>query len=859
MRKKVILLFATTLLVLIAVTGPNALAADPANNNHTAETLNQSVEPPTPDLSALSPDRLIPPAGGKPGLYIETGLFNVLSPAQDYFAVGSFKIWEWSSLNPGPGSYDWDKLDTWIQQSVDAGYTNIGITIMTYTGRFVGCPLQGVDMMPQWVQNGPDNVWGTEDDSVFASDYPDQRDPDREDRPQWANCTNFEGPWYLPDYLDSWYNQSYKTFVNALASHLFNHPHRDKISFVAVGTGKDGENKPADNEDDPSLQAHGLSQTEWVQHVQEVIDEYTGAFYDGSGFPRIQLLTQNVPFYLSATERRDIGAYAAARNVGISLNNITADFDTVELCGNPSPTRNCTGFYDQARQYNKSVPIALESYDYMMRTPNEFYWAMARALDVKVDYIRLSHFWDTQTNEINLATAEWASKYAGKGFQVGDTEPPSVWSRMREHKDPCFLTYATLPTCNDWPTIGNYEFYLNQLHLPEYAGITIPVTDDGGPTAPDRVKKTGFDGAGSTVANKRWHTNYSPHDPALKDAGLLEIVGNPWRAQNQVDPGWVARRSDQATGHYRFIFDAADRYFDRSQPPAESTFKAIVTITYLDKGSDQWLLAYDAVGGPKAAKVYAINDWTVRRGLAVDEFLPVDGVLQTPIDYIQKTNTGKWKTATFLIEDGNFNNGLLSGKADLYIDTRSKDGKLDGDEWIHHVDLRKVDEFIEVTPTPTPTRTPTPSITPTPMASPTQTPTPTKTPTVTPSVGAITGFVYVDLNGNSAPDTGEGIPGAQLSVVGPNSFQTTSGADGAYHFPGLQPGQTYVLSETPPPGYGEAIPVSSIAVPVSNGTFNWHFRHEPVAATATPTATPTSTPVTGPTDPGLFLPMMLRN
>ena len=83
-----------------------------------------------------------------------------------------------------------------------------------------------------------------------------------------------------------------------------------------------------------------------------------------------------------------------------------------------------------------------------------------------------------------------------------------------------------------------------------------------------------------------------------------------------------------------------------------------------------------------------------------------------------------------MIDDGNFNNGLMNGKADFYIESKSRTGQLDGDEWIHHVDVRIVEEFIEVTPTPTPTVTPTPTITPTS----TQTPTPlaTTTPTTTP-------------------------------------------------------------------------------------------------------------------------------
>jgi len=819
MSKKVFLLLATTFLVVVAITGPNALATGPATENKAPQLLSDST--PIPDSVAPNSAELAVPPAGKPGFFIENGRFNILGPASDYYAVGSFSFWAWTQLNPGPGSYNWDLFDAWIEDSIAAGYEEVGLALMTFTGRGVRCPFQGVDMSPSWVLAGPDGVRGNDDDPIILSDVPDTRDCDGDGNPD-------DGPWYLLDYTDPYYQQQYRIFIHALAQHLLNHPRRDKISWIATGVGKDGENKPVDVVDKPALQAAGIDQVTWMQYVQDVIDMYIEAFYDGSGFPRIQVVTQNAPFYLSPSERRDIASYAASKRVGLSINGITADFNSAESCDSPNPNTKCLGIYDQARQYSSVVPIMFESYDYMMRTRNEFYWAMAHALDLKADYIRLSSFWDDQDNPDNRTVAEWVAKYLGKGFEFGEEEPPSIWSRLREHKNPCFLTYAYIDNCNYWPPTGNYEFYLTQLHLPQHAGVTIPVTDDGGPLNPDRVRMTGWDHSESPVKDLPWHTNYEPHDPPLLEAGLFDPSGAVG-TQNQVDPGYVTRRSDQASGNFRFIFDAADRYFARSQPPAESTFKVIITVTYYDYGDDQWLLVYDGVNGPTAARVYAINDWTVRRGLAVDDFLPVDGVIDPPVYYVQKTNSKKWKVATFLIEDGNFNNLVLTGaNADFYIDTRSIDGKMDGDEWIHHVDVRKVDEFIEVTPTPTPTAAPTNTPTPTPTITPTPESSPTPSPTPTPSVGTISGVVYQDINGNQQPDPGEGLAGATLTLTGSDTRETQSAADGSYSFDNLTPGATYLLSETPPPGFGEAKPVSSVAVQVPNGVFTWNFRHDPL-------------------------------
>ncbi len=732
MRQKGLLLLVLTLLTIVAIAAPAAFATPPSalGLNPVAAPVNQSATPaaapdvaPAGDAGAgpagdasdgpagsasdgpagsasdgpagsasdgpASPDQAdyAPPPAGPPGFYIENGRFNILQPAKDYFATGSFLFWAWKDLNPTKGGYSWGILDKWIQDSLDAGYVSVGLAITPFVGRFCHPLEQGTDMIPAFVRNGPDNVAGNADDTVFASDVPDTRDCNQDGQPD-------RGPnavWLLPKYTDSYYKEQYFTFVGALADHLLSSPYREKIAWVAIGTGKDGENKPADDRDDDALEANGLSVPAWVQFVQDTIDAYTDAFYDGSGYPRIQVISQNAPFYKSSTERRDIANYAATHRVGVSLNNITPDFDFVEACPSTNPNTRCTGIYDQARQYNNIAPISLESYAYMMRTRNGFYWSMMRALDVKADYVRLSSFWNTSmsdgnlTNPDNLDIAEWTTKYLGTGFSAGQNQPPTVWSTMREHRAPCHLGYATLTKsqCNTWPTNGNYEFYLTQLHNQEYGGVTIPVTPD------DRTEITGWDSSSSTVVNKPWHYNTQPYDQVLRDVGLYQL--GPDGVQMQVDPGWVTRRSDQAKGHSKFIFDATDRYFARSQPPADSTFKVIITVTYLDHGNDRWLLVYDSTTGPKAAKVYAINDWSVRRGLAVDDFLPFDGKVTPPVDYIQKTNSNKWKVATFVVEDGNFNNGLLNdARADLYIESKSPNGQNDGDEYIHRVHVRKV-------------------------------------------------------------------------------------------------------------------------------------------------------------------------
>ena len=518
--------------------------------------------------------------------------------------------------------------------------------------------------------------------------------------------------------------------------------------------------------------------------------------------------------------------------IGVSVNQLYSDTMSDRKCDNPA--QFCLGMYDQSWSYRNLVPTSFEAYGQLMPTANEFYLAIARALHYKADYVRMETFWNysdyggpEQDTPENRLIAKWAAKYMGKRFDTGDEtrEPPSIWSRMREHRNPCFVPLYVSYNCNDWPTTGNYEFYLTQLHSPELGGTTFPVTDD------DRIVHTGWVWNGVGVMDEPWHWNGSPYEQPMRDAGLFQLRNGAEGYQDPVNPGMIARRSDQASGQSKFIFDADDNYFKRSEPPADSTFEVVITVTYLDHGDDEWLLIYDSVAnGADAAEVYAINDWDIASGLAVSGELPTTGILPDPGPaFVQKTNSGQWKVATFHVTDGNFNTNILpGGKADLYIETKSSNGEWDGDEYIHHVDVRKVNEDVDPTPTHTPTATPTVEVTPTHTPTPTNTPTPTPTITPTPSTGSIAGVVFVDENGNSLPDEGEGLQGATLTLLGSQNLQTTSAIDGSYSFSDLEPG-SYVLGEEPPSAvYGPAKPVSPIAIAVPNGVFTWNFYHDPV-------------------------------
>jgi len=785
---------------------------------------------PGPTSSASAPDaNAIIPASGANGFYIANSQWDMLPPS-GYSAVGTFHFWSWESLNPAPNLYRFDKIDSYISTARDEGYQKVGIAIATYQGRYVqrypcGSEFnQGYALTPYFVRWGPDGIEGTADDPVVIADEPDARDCDGDGNPD---------PWLLPKYTDPYYKAQYQQFIEAMADYLLNSPNRDHVAWVAIGSGKDGENIPVDNGSDDDSLLRVISVDDWVNFVKFTIDIYHDAFSANAGKPQINLLSQNAPFYRYTWERREIAAYANSKDVGVSVNNITSDFDLTEA----GAAGNYIGLYDQIRQYHTSVPIGLESYGYMMASENEFYWAMARAIDLKPDFLRLSYFWDLYDTSTNRIIAQWASRFIGRGFEPGQNPPPSIWSRMREHRDPLYLPYVADPAPGYyWPTLGNYEYFLRQdFEAPN--GVTIPLTDDIRFQASDH--RFGTDQY-PDVRSQPWHYNEHGYDAVLNSVGLYHVESVKQGAvevQIQVDPGWTARRSNQSEGSYGFFFDADDRYLS-APTDINDPHEVRITVTYLDHGNDRWRLMYDSTSGQKAATLYALQDWDVRTGLALDDGLPNSGVLPDPKPaYVQKTNTNRWKVATFYIQDGYFDN-RLPGDNDFYIDSRSDSGSMDGDEYIHHVDVQRLNDIPQVTPTPTP---------------PGSTPTPTPTPTATPGAeeGSISGYVFESLDGDFTKDPDEpGLPGAlvRLHLVSDLSnpvAETVSDDEGFYSFTDLSP-ETYVIIVSPPAGWEMILASRYIVLEAGQSLTHQDFPAR-LVATLTPTPTPTLTPSPTPT------------
>ena len=650
-----------------------------------------------------------------------------------------------------------------------------------------------------------------------------------------------------PILLKMWaneYKQAYQTFVQALGARYRNDA---RVEFIAIGAGLWGETRATEPVDRPASQANGITSEVWIDTVNDITDMYIAAFSEG-GVLRKPLLLQMAPFQIVPRERREFSTYAAERGVGLSFNGLYADYNNVFMCGDPNPDYDCAGAYDQLVAFNHQVPIAFETYNYMLPTVSEFFWGLMNALDKKTDYLRMSGYggWYLGPNDTPVPAYTdlmgWTRQWFGKDLPT----TPSIWVAMREHRNPFrYGSTGSIAFNSDRPQLGNYQFWL-------YQRDDIP----GGQTVPETNQATE---GGQPVG-----LGYCPGAPCWPNAYNPNLPANTYQA-------WVIRRTDQSTGNPYMWFSADDGYVYGDGNQVE------VRVTYWDRGTDRWQLRYQDSNGQEVAAVPSgsADPW------------------------VQKSNSNGFLTALFVLSDARLSNGLAGG-ADFVLDSRSEAGADDGNEWVHFVELKKLGgpdplptPTHTATPSPTtgPTRTPTPTWTPsptrtttptatpasthtptatptatathtptatptatqtstatatatatqTPTATPTHTPTatPTRTPTATPTAtptrvpyGIVQGRVFHDVNRNNNYDPGVDQPlaGARVELYNLSgqllNLQITA-ANGQYNFTFLEPNRTYRVVQTPPPGYAPA-QYSDVNVYVPAGDpVVMNFAHQP--------------------------------
>ena len=529
-----------------------------------------------PDTTASADQGELTAWGPFPGIYAARD-WRKIDPSV-YPVVGGHETFTWKEIEGTEGEYYWTRLDNFIADQAALG-KKAAIGITTYNGR-----IEGGLAVPAW----------------FETSYPGSL----------ISCSMTK----IPRYWDSTYRTKYGNFVQAIANHLGNNPN---VAYVQIGVGLYGETQPSDDADDAcikaAMDAAGRSDysTFWVQTAKQIIDRWASAF---GGHQKLFLVY--TPSFVNVCEKQELTYYAAnTYGIGLFAGGFYADTMTVF-----SATPGGTGCqkWDPILYWNstgQSIPIAMESYRYMLPTFDEFYWGMLGALNKHPDYLSLESdlFFSDQYagNPIlpNLDVMRFANLYLGKTA----ASAPNAWVALRE-TSPATNGHG----CNRnyfWPQYGDFDYWL--YHDATIAGgRTITVSTVPTFTIQDEACGT----VGAVVANPQY-------DSKLAGKGA---------------EGWMTRRTDHASGS-DYMYFRVDDAFVTAQGLAAT---AVVTVTYFDAGTDNWQIQWRTAAG-------------------ADQALP-----------LTKTNSNTWKKATFTLNNisfaGKYDNGndfriYNGGSGDEYI------------------------------------------------------------------------------------------------------------------------------------------------------------------------------------------------
>jgi len=588
-----------------------------------------------------APARLPGNSNNTAGIYIARDNRN-LDPSV-YPVVGGHNTFTWEQIEGAPGTYDWSPIDGFIAAE-DARGKKAAFGISTYNGRIVG----GI-AVPQWLISSYPNA-------TYAGD---SGSPTKLTTPV---CTP-HATWRIPRYWNGDYKARYQSFVTALANRYKNDP---RVAWVQIGVGLYGETQPNDSDgvfknglyyyDDActkaAMAADGRTdyQQFWVETVQAMVDIWAAAW--GNSKPVFLVYT---PTFIHPNERVEETRYAAAKyGIGLFAGGVYADQTdvfSVPPGGNPFGTGNKK--WDPIVVWNASptatIPIAFESYLYMLPDLDNFYWGILNALDKHPDFINLENdlFMNngdpSQPRSENFDQMMFANRYLGKTI----TTTPSVWVALREYDESHTVFGCTNPFI--YPQWGNYNFWLYQDNTAP-GGATITATTTY--TYTDSGICTG--GAPTVKVNPRY-------DPLLVGHG---------------PQGWTTRRTNGAAGQ-NYMYFSADQRFKTAQG---ITTSVAITVTY-----------FDHITG-------TVDTWSL-------EYLNPSGITQTRT--ITKTNTNTWKTTTFYLTDFSFSRGFSNNDFRIY---NGGDGDeyihmVEIAKWTPYTGPT-------FTPTPTRTITPTPTSTP---------------------------------------------------------------------------------------------------------------------------------------------------
>lgn len=600
---------------------PTPLPGEPATM---APSLDPTRTPPAvPVATVAGPGNGV--ALGKPDYAGIWGIWGSdVSKAGRPWYKGHLITVDWAEIEPADNQFDWTKLDQRITKVAREG---LYVMVMVYTG----------SQNPEWIYEAgvPRVTTDFKGGSSFAYYVSDNNgDGDGDDVGEFR--------FY------------FKRMIANVARHLneLNNdqslPSYHKIIGIQGPVGASGDPQPYQVNTDSVTTSNGwfgegtpyaISSDEWAAYQKELFRFYYDQYKTTS--PRIHTL-------LNIGDDRGMYEWGLANlpGVWVKYGRVGDRYQNNREFNDPSASAG-SWMWESVREFRNGIAyrsrseMDLTHLGWFRAAPIwNMYWTQLWDLHTGMDMHNIVEE-DLQNTAYYEAFA-FFTKYAGYKDPRDST---GVWVALRDGLD--------ASDTGRFPEQA-YGLELRGKNRQRYRNIAEAFAPYGArQDDPNALNKTSFD-ALNDVGWRIYPGNYQlwlyQIDPNETSQGL-------WRVGPRDQPyGRFARRFDGASGKNAMYFDIDDRFF--FEQPLDGAYPVTIRVVYLDEGTGQWALQYDA------------QDDSRKTALIVT-----------------KTNTGRWKEAIVTLDDGYFGNRGPRG-ADLAL--VSLDGE---DDTFHMIELTRTSGF----------------------------------------------------------------------------------------------------------------------------------------------------------------------
>lgn len=591
----------------------DADAADAADAAAVADLAAESRVDTVPEASDVAP---LPDAPVEPpawtglaraayGVWDRTGYHTVA----DYpFTRGQAYSEVWAKVNPARHSFDWTTLDELLR------FADSQDQMFTLQISPIGGPAGS--SMPTW---------------MFDAGVPQATD----------------GTFTYGYYLDADYKVFFGELVRALADHVRQEVPaklRARIAFARCDTGATGDEQPYEDQDLLVPAQYRISKEEWLGFRLWAFEVYRQAFQEGPG-PVIPLLfggieTTSSPIEWEWVRTQVQGGFGAKYGGQVRGHHLTESQQVAESF-KPVALDADLGFFSR-----NEMDQTWQKPFFQLNVRLNMYWAAVEQLHAGLSIwdVTASCLENTYVDDFTFAF-EFFNQWAA---EVDPATAAGGFCILHEGLDSSDTVKFPEDTYGGPAKKGNTSRYTNicAAHASQGARMDDLEAATLGQVA-QRDRQKGFNDAGWQIVPGNYERFLTQIDPESTSVGLWRINGPLTTSSHPHDR--FARGFDHASGKDTLLFGIHDELLPSVGQRVQ------LSVEYLDRGTGQFALQYDAVGNSRKTAFT-----------------------------VTKTNTNTWKTRSVEVTDWVFGNHGPSG-ADLMLVNLDSD-----DDIFHGVELLKL-------------------------------------------------------------------------------------------------------------------------------------------------------------------------